>query len=459
MIPQSVKDIAARLEQHGAAHVYLVGGCVRDQILRLTPKDYDLEVYGLPLTHIQQVLTPLYKVSLVGESFSVLKLWDPELNQFLDISVPRAERKIGNGHKGFEIVADPTMSVQEACSRRDFTCNAILMKMDGTIVDPQGGLQDIEDKVLRHCSAAFVEDPLRPLRAFQFVSRFRFELADSTKALCKLLAPTMHELPKERVWEEWKKWALSKYPAWGLINLIEMGWAPDCLVEMFDIPQDPVWHPEGCVGTHTLHVVNAARDIAERDGLDEYNRLVLLFSALTHDMGKPSTTEMVDGRWRALGHCEASVEPAKTFLEGIGAPLLLIQQVCKLVEEHLAHTSMPVPTRRVVNRLARRLSPATLSQLSSLVEADASGRPPLPKNNPFSEWMKIGSELNITQSKPVAIVMGRHIMHMVATGPGMGKILALAYEAQLDDEFSDLEGGLAYVSKLLANLYEAKHEG
>ena len=161
------------------------------------------------------------------------------------------------------------------------------------------------------------------------------------------------------------------------------------LAAMVDVPQDPQWHPEGPVHVHVAHVLDAAAEIAEREALDPRERAVLMFAALTHDLGKPATTvlrEKRDGskRWTSYGHDRAGVPIARQFLEGIGMPEELIREVTPLVEHHMAYRAFSDPNAgtRTVRRLAWQLAPATLRRLGLLIEADHAGRPPLPPQVP-----------------------------------------------------------------------------
>ena len=235
------------------------------------------------------------RVDAVGKAFGVLKI-DNEI----DVSVPRRENKVGVGHKGFDVMPDPNMSVEEAASRRDFTMNSMAMQLDGMVLDPFDGREDIEQGLLRHTSEAFVEDPLRVMRAMQFAARFHMDLDSETARLCRQMNHQKQELPKERMWEEWKKWALKgQVPSMGLWILDITNWLDPEILALGNTPQDPEWHPEGDVLVHTMHVVDAAAVVAEREQLDDHDRLVLMFAALTHDFGKPSTTKMEGGRWRS----------------------------------------------------------------------------------------------------------------------------------------------------------------
>jgi tRNA nucleotidyltransferase (CCA-adding enzyme) len=261
------------------------------------------------------------------------------------------------------------------------------------------------------------------------------------------MAPQKPELPKERIWEEWKKWALKGVkPSLGLKLLVDVDWADPEIVALVDCPQDSEWHPEGTVEVHTGHVVDAAAVIADRDQLDEHDRLVLLLAALCHDFGKPSTTKMEGGRWRSKRHCQAGVEHAERFLGRIGAPLAIIAEVLPLISEHLVHAGVKDPSDRAVRRLANRLYPSNIHMLSMLVQADHNGRPPLPHGNPLALWVSIADKLDVINQPPIAILKGRHLIPLgVKPGKEMGKMLTLALEAQLDGKFSNLQEGVAWL--------------
>lgn len=436
-VPNTAARIMELLLDNGANDALIVGGFVRDSILGRQSKDIDIEVYGLSIDDIATILrNSSYRVDEVGKSFGVLKV-----NQDIDISIPRKESRVGVGHKGFRVQFDPDMTFEQAAARRDFTINAMGMRLDGSIVDPYKGRYDMIQHYLAHVSSAFAEDPLRPLRAFQFAGRFGMDLPMSTQEICRRMFHSYHQLPKERIWEEWKKWALkSVKPSDGLIVLNQTTWIrhyPE-IYALAHCEQDPEWHPEGSVYTHTKHVLDKAVEIAERENLDTQDRLILVFAALCHDFGKPSTTKMIDGRWRSPGHCEAGLELIDTFMERIGAPLWLIDPVKRLTKEHLVH--MNKPTARTIRRLANRLKHSNIYMLSLLVEADASGRPPLPHRSPMAEWVEMAKQLKVDNGEPKPILLGRHLIELgVSPGPIMGHILEQAFQAQLDGKFDSLD--------------------
>jgi tRNA nucleotidyltransferase (CCA-adding enzyme) len=211
-------------------------------------------------------------------------------------------------------------------------------------------------------------------------------------------------------------------------------------------PQEPEWHPEGDVWIHTMHVLNAAARVAERDHVEGDHRAVLMYSALTHDFAKPDVTALRqrDGRlrWSSYGHEQLGVPLARQFLERIGIKNAVIDQVLPLVEEHMAHTNMKGQvTPRAVRRLANRLAPASITQLLWLVEADASGRPPKPPGLPDSakKLRDVAASLAVHHNPPAPLILGRHVLPYFDGEPGkqIGEVTRAAYEAQLDGAFSN----------------------
>lgn len=437
-----------------------VGGCVRDYVMGNEPKDWDIEVYGIGADKLISTLRQFGKVDVVGVSFGVIKLTTPDADY--DFSLPRRENKSGKGHKGFIVEPDPNMTVREAASRRDFTINSMAMDpFTKEIFDEFDGQEDITLGQLNATSEAFKEDALRVLRGMQFAGRF--ELFAANNVLCEMcfeMREDYYDLANERVWGEWEKWALkSVRPSCGLDFLYDVGWL-DLYPELFNLvacKQDPIWHPEGDVFTHTGHVVDAAMTIARRENLEGDDKLVCIFAALCHDMGKPSTTQIreVRGiqRWTSWGHEEAGVPFARSFLESIACPERIIERVLPLVQYHLAHV-VPDLSRRYVRRLSLKLGKATLVELDRLIEADMSGRPPLPAGkHPASLKM-----LEIANSEPAPIaksgvepiIMGRHLIQLgMKPCKEMGLVLKELFEKQVEGEFEDLENGLKIASSLL----------
>lgn len=450
-------DEIIQVIHNAGGRAFYVGGCVRDEFLGIESKDLDVEVFNLSAGTLSSLLKRFGKVSEVGVSFGVIKLLATDGTDF-DFTLPRRENKTGFGHRGFQVAVDHTMSVEEAAARRDFTINAIYRcALSHEIHDPYNGAQDLEQRILKATSPKFAEDPLRVLRGFQLASRFGLQIDKATAFLANSLISEYPTLAIERVWGEWQKWALrSRYPSQGLEVLNRSGWIdlyPE-LAALKDVPQDPEWHPEGDVWVHTQLVCDAAARIAIREELSEQDRTVLMLSALCHDLGKATTTEFIDGRWRAHGHCEAGVPLTRSFLERIGCPETLIEVIEPLVVEHLAHAN-PACSLRAVRRLSNRLGKASIRQLIHLIEADMSGRPPLPGGLPESanQLIKIAQDLELQDNKPEPIILGRHLIAL-GHSPNVwfSDVLRECFEAQLDGEFESEETGILFLKKLLVDL-------
>ena len=438
----------------------LVGGCVRDWLLGLEPKDFDVEVAGVDYETLARLLRPFGAADLVGRSFGVIKLRLGGAEY--DFSLPRRESKTGAGHRGFAVAPDPTLSDADAAARRDFTINAIAYDPLGdTIVDPHGGQADLRARVLRHTGPAFAEDPLRVLRAMQFAARFDLTLAPETAALCRSIADSYRELPVERVWGEWEKWAVkSTVPARGLVVLEETGWLghfPE-IAALAGVPQEPEWHPEGDVLAHTRYCLDALAGLPDWRQSETGRRRLLMFAVLAHDFGKPATTAQAERRgrlrWLSPGHEEAGGPPTESFLSRIGAPLELVDRVRPLVVHHLAHHhGQPDFTDSAVRRLARKLAPATIDDLCVVMWADHLGRPPLvsPETEArITTLRRHAQALAVRDAAPRPLLMGRHLVELGRPpGPEFKAILAAAAEAQLDGAFADEAGARAWLGEYL----------
>ncbi len=444
-IVEQLQSILGAIEDAGG-RALIVGGAVRDMLMGQDAKDLDIEVYGLDVDRLIGVLARFGRVDAVGRSFGVLKMRLPDGRE-LDVSLPR--RESAAGARGALGAPDPAMTPREAAARRDFTWNALALNPAGELLDFFGGAADLRAGIIRHTSAAFGEDPLRVLRAMQFAARFDMRLAPETVTLCRTLLPLAPDLAIERVWGEWLKWAIKgKRPSAGLRVLEETGWIglyPE-LEALIGCLQDSIWHPEGDVAVHTGLVCDAAATIADREGLGGEQRAGLLFGALCHDLGKPATTTHdPDGRIRSLGHAEAGVALAELLLRRIGCPRGIAGAVAPLVREHMAHHGMSV-TARAVRRLAVRLEPATIGQWGHLVEADHSGRPPLPPAAPAAPVVALAQQLGVAEGRPAPILQGRHLIAAgQVPGPRLGALLRRAYQAQIDGAFATVEEGLAWV--------------
>lgn len=437
----------------------LVGGCVRDAILGKTPKDIDIEVFGIEEDRIESVLStikPNVSFKRVGRSFPVWKVWTDSEANAVDVSLPRRERKTGDKHTDFEAVADPFMSFLEAASRRDYTINAMgfdLLKNE--LLDPFLGEKDLKTGILRHTSERFVEDPLRVLRGAQFCARFELTPAPETLELCRTLKPD--SLSRERIWEEWGKLILKgAKPSLGIRFLQSVGWLPKELAALDGIKQDQEYHPEGDVLTHVCHCMDA---FAETRTGDENEDLIVGLAVLLHDCGKATTTEFIDGRWRAHGHEAAGKEPVASFLSQMTNENGLIEEVTALVVNHMRPTFLwkeatKGETVKAMNRSVRRLArEVKLGRLARVVYCDKAGRPPKPKVSPEAEWLKQKSEeLGVVTAPPKPLLMGRHLIALGAV-PGFGfrQILEAAMSKQLDGDLTTEQEAVEFAKLALTS--------
>lgn len=448
-LPDALAAIVSAVTAAGGRPL-IVGGAIRDAARGDEPEDFDVEVYNLAPDAVAAALASIGQVNAVGASFGVLKIVAFGLE--VDVTLPRRENKVGRGHRGFLVELDPAMTPEEAAARRDFTINAMAYDpRTGDLLDFFDGRGDLAAGVLRHTGPAFAEDPLRVLRGLQLAGRFDLRAAPETIRLAASLFAEYNDLAPERVWNEWWKWAAkSRRPAAGLQFLRDSGWraAYPELVALEGCPQDPRWHPEGDVWIHTLLVVDEAARIAERDRLGAEDRGTLVLAALSHDLGKPATTEVVDDRTRSPGHAAAE-ETFRAFLDGIAAPRRIADRVVALSRQHLTHMDF-VGSERHVRRLARALGEGgeTIEMLARLVAADEGGRPPLPAGLPgnMERLLEKARELAAADAAPRPLLLGRHLLAQgFSAGPSLGRILDAAYEAQLDGAFKSVEDGVAWV--------------
>ncbi len=441
-----VRHIASITAAVGGA-AYMVGGSVRDALIGLPVKDVDIEVFGLAPEKLRATLRHDYNVIEVGASFGVLKLRGLEI----DVSIPRRESKTSPGHKGFAVVGDPAMSLTDAAARRDFTINAIYHDIRrARTMDPLGGLADLATRTLRHCGPAFGDDPLRVLRAMQFIARFGLRPTPETIEVCASM--DMEDLPAERLFEEWKKLLLKgRDMSAGLEFLRDCGWIrhfPE-LEALCGCKQDPVWHPEGDAWTHTLRCLDAYTEL--RTG-DEYEDTILGLAVLCHDMGKPLTTFVDEnGRIRAFGHEAAGEAPARAFLGRLTRQKQLVEDVVALVRTHMQPASLHKNKagQSAIRRLALRVR---IDRLVRLARADMRGTPPKPHDEAPCDWLLAeAAKLDLHKNAPKPIVQGRHLISLgLKPGPHLGALLDRLFEAQLEGEFHDEQGGVEAARWLIA---------
>ena len=334
------KKIAIEVNKAGGS-AYYVGGYVRDDILGIPNKDIDIEIHNIEPNVLENILKQFGNIEkrTVGNNFGIYNI-----NRFnLDISLPRKETAIGKGHKDFDIIVDPYLSLKESAKRRDFTINALMKNiLTGEIIDYYGGLDDLKKGIIRHIDDnTFAEDPLRVLRACLFAARFDFDIATETIELCKNM--DISTLPKERVAGELTK-ALIKgnKPSIFFNSLYEMKqteWFKE-VFDLKDVKQDTVYHPEGDVYEHTMSVIDEASTLFPT-GIDNPDRyLPFMLSALCHDFGKLNTTKINNkGRICAINHEKTGIPLANDFLDRIYNNKGFTRYVDNMIEFHMkAHS-------------------------------------------------------------------------------------------------------------------------
>ena len=447
-----VREVAELVRKAGG-RALLVGGCVRDGLLGGEPKDFDIECFGISSADLQKVLSEKFKLDLVGVSFGVIKLHGYDI----DVATPRRETKLGLGHRAFEMECDPTLTIEEASARRDFTINAIYRDpLTDEILDPWNGHKDLENRVLRHVGGHFCEDPLRVLRGMQFVARFGLSAAPETIEVCRGMTP--EGLAQERLMGEWSKLLLQGVEiSKGLDFLRDTGWVqyyPE-LAALIGCRQDPEWHPEGDVWNHTLCCLDAYAKARDEAGRNPEEDLVVGLAVLCHDFGKPACTayDPVKKRIRSLGHDEAGVEPTLSFLRRLTNEERLFREVPPLVRLHMRPFAMwrDKASDGAIRRLAANV--VRIDRLLRVAAADDSGRPPFPSETEPIEWLAMRArELEVAAAAPKPLVMGRDLIALgMKPGPEFGRILKAAYEAQLDGRFATAAEGIEFVKKTKEN--------
>ncbi|MDR1435221.1 MAG: polynucleotide adenylyltransferase [Puniceicoccales bacterium] len=433
------------LHEHGG-HCYLVGGCVRDHFLGIPSHNFDLEVFNLHSSTIIDCLKPRYEIDVVGKSYGILKI----RNLDIDIGIPRKEQKNGPLHTDFNVQEDPFLPLDEAIKRRDFTINAIYFDLKNKqIMDPFSGISDLENRILRHTSERFAEDPLRVLRGMQFCARFQLKPDPKTIAHCQSLSAQF--LSAERIYQEFVKLLLQGVkPSLGLQFLKSTGWTqffPE-IHKLIGVEQDLLRHPEGDVFDHTCLVLDAFAQ--NRTGI-LVDDSILGFALLCHDFGKPATTFKDSRGIHSYWHEIAGILPAQNFMERLRVPKDTVLQALTLIQYH-------IEPRRFFKRQAsdadfRRLSYRVrrLDLLILLGYCDCAGR--LDNNEEIRDWLfEKAKALDILRAPPKAIIQGRHLIELgLEPSEDFSQILLKIYFAQLNGDFSTLNGGLQFAQKSISS--------
>jgi tRNA nucleotidyltransferase (CCA-adding enzyme) len=363
--------------------IYLVGGAVRDEILGLPVRERDWVVVG---ARPEELLAKGFKP--VGKDFPVFL--HPETSE--EYALARTERKTGPGYRGFDTLFSPDVTLEQDLERRDLTVNAIAKDPDsGALVDPFHGERDARERILRHVSAAFVEDPVRVLRTARFAARFAslgFRVAPETIALmCKIAASgELAALVPERVWQETQRALESQSPARFFEVLHETCALKEIFPEidaLFGVPQPERWHPEIDTGIHTLMVLEQATRLSPDP--------VVRFAALTHDLGKGTTPS---DEWpRHIAHEQRGVALVEKMSDRLRIPNAYRELGSLVARYHLnAHRAAELRETTLLDLLEhldafRR--PERFEQFVLACEADARGRKGLEERDyPQADYLR-----------------------------------------------------------------------
>jgi len=403
--------------QAAGGRIFYAGGYVRDYLrgAHSVSQDIDLEVFGIKRGEVISTLESYGEVKLVGRSFPVIKL---------------------KGHNEWDFTLPPAASISftEACKRRDFTINAMLMDVSsGEVIDIYGGQEDLKKGLIRHTVPdVFQVDPLRVYRAAQLAARLSFSIHPETMELMKLA--DLSFISKERIYREFKQLLLlSPEPSLGLRILHECGALAKVhplLYSLIGCRQSPENHPEGDVWEHTLQVVDQAALLKEESGDPE----VLMFAALLHDVGKPMVTRDKNGKITAYGHDLEGAKLTRRFLYEMNASRRIIESTAELVREHMHPVLLYKQRDQVTDKAVRKLlNRVNVKELLLLSQADFNGRGMVRDYKPVRNWLlerieKLGLKPN-ERIKP--LLKGKDLLELgFEPGEQFSQMLDFAFELQ-----------------------------
>lgn len=415
------------------ADVYFVGGCVRDDLLGLPIKDFDIEVFHLSSEKIEACLRQFGHYDVMGKNFGIYKLYNlPEA----DFALPRSEYKTGKRHQDFRVEVNPDLSIEKAARRRDFTMNAIYYDARKRAhVDPYGGMKDLTQGIIKVVDKeTFVEDPLRVLRLAQFLSRLDFKVEDNTKLLCQQMVHDhlLDYLSKERITVEYEKLLLGKKPSKGLAFLKEVHALPEELDILSKIHQRADYHPEGSAWNHTLAVVDAASVVKEKTSWP----LGFMWSALLHDIGKSKTT---DDFGHAYGHEIVGADMAMAVLGRLQKNRKLMQYVHVMIENHMKlkiYQSNHAKDKTFLKLLWHLDGKTTLNDLYYLTQSDilGCGRDTSDSIKLLNDFLK-EKVSRLGDKAPEPFINGKDLLDLgFVAGPDMKLYLEEAYKLQLSGQ-------------------------
>ena len=400
---------------------YLVGGAVRDKLLGRPVVDHDHVVVG---ARPEEMLARGYRP--VGKDFPVFL--HPETSE--EYALARTERKSGRGYRGFVVHADPDVTLEQDLARRDLTINAIAEDEAGKLVDPYGGARDIEQRLLRHVSPAFVEDPVRLLRVARFAARFAplgFTVAEETMALLQQMVRDgeVDHLVPERVWAETRKALGETQPSAFLHVLRESGALAVLFPEvdaLYGVPQRAEFHPEIDTGIHLEMVLDAAAKLVPGNDL-------VGFCAFTHDLGKALTPK--EELPRHVGHEHRGVKPLRALTARLKVPTEyadLAELVCREhLNAHRAFELKPATVLKLFTALDALRRPERLQTFLTACMADKRGRLGHEQDDyPQATWLQHARDAAASITSAPFVAQGLQ-------GPAIGKAMEKARLRAISD--------------------------
>ncbi|MBO4360758.1 MAG: HD domain-containing protein [Eubacteriaceae bacterium] len=443
---QICENIALAVRDRGGC-AYYVGGCVRDELMGRSSLDTDVEIHGIAPGELGEILSSIAPSREVGKSFGIYTLGGD--GSGIDVALPRREVSTGEGHRDYEIEIDPWAGPAESARRRDFTVNAMMKDvLSGEVLDFFGGREDLSLRRLRHVDAAsFVSDPLRVFRAAQFCARFGFTLDDETVSLCRDMS--VAALSAERVREElFKALEGSVSPSVFFDVLVCCGHLREWFGEVESlrgVPQDPLYHPEGDVYTHTMMVLNAAADLKHRSS----DPVSFMLSALCHDLGKADTTSESNGRIHAYSHEDSGVRFAGALLERLRCSSSQKRYVLNMVKLHMKPAAEASAASKLKKTNRMFYDSVCPEDLVLLAEADYRGCGGTLTYFPHGAFLRdrLARFRQIMAEPPIS---GRELIENGAEpGEAFGEYLDYALKLKLagEDRASQLRQTLAYIRK------------
>lgn len=411
---------------------YVVGGAVRDGLLGEPVNDRDWVVTGAsPQDMLDAGFLP------VGKDFPVFL--HPQTHE--EHALARTERKTGPGYRGFEVYAAPEVTLEDDLIRRDLTINAIAQAADGTLIDPYGGQRDLREKVLRHVSEAFAEDPVRILRLARFAARWPdFTVAPETTALMQQMvaAGEVDALVAERVWQELSRGLMERAPARMFEVLRSVGALGRLMPEvdaLFGVPQPPAHHPEIDTGVHTMMVLDRCAFTAQP--------LPVRYACLVHDLGKGTTP--ADVLPRHIGHEQRGEDLIRTVNERLRVPVDCGELALLTAREHTnVHASENLNASAIMRLLERCDAfrrPDRFQQMLAACECDATGRLGL-EDRPYPQRARLAAALKTAQDVDARAASAQAIERGLK-GPAIAeairrtRVVALAVALKTDTDSTD----------------------